>query len=409
MIPEPGTPQLWHVLTESSVPAAEFSLALSRLADVIAWVPQMSGLGWIQNWTETEHSDESKRLRRVRFPLQRGFSRFPLAQMPAAYRSIHALLMRETECAPRTGLICTSSFYARVAAMWEGPIVYYATDYTFAYDGLSSDRVLSADREMCAVADLVCPNSTRLATYFIDRCGCPAERITVLPNATRAANLRSCPSQGPDPLPGDLPPISRPVAGVIGSMAANLDWKMLSDLIEKAPAYTWLFVGPSSMPIREADVRGARARVMKMPGTVFVGAKPYKNLVDYARAVDVAVMPYMKREPTYSGSATRFYEHLAAGRPILSTRGVEELLQKEPLLHLADTADQMAHELELLLKSKGQDGYEQARFFASQTETWERRTETMIYSLRQHTLAKHRPSVSSGVLQDSHHVAGSAR
>lgn len=409
MIRDPTRPQLWHILTESSVPVAEFGLALSRVADVVAWIPTMSALGWIQSWTRVESSDESTRLRKVHFPLQRGFSRFASGPMAAAYRNIHALLMRQTECVTRTALICTSSFFAPVAKLWEGPVIYYATDYTLAYEGLSWERVLAADRAMCAIADIVCPNSARLAEYFTGRCDCPAKRITIIPNATRTANLRYSATTDPDPLPSDVLPMPRPIAGVIGSMAANLDWSMLADLIDKAPAYSWLFVGSSSMPIRENDVRSARAKVMKSSRTVFTGAKDYRHLVKYARAVDVAVMPYRKCEPTYSGSATRFYEHLAAGRPILSTRGVEELLHKEPLLHLADTADQLAHKLELLLKSEGQDGYEHARLLASQTETWERRVEVMIESLGQAALSNDEARYGRGVPKSQQYVAGVTR
>lgn len=398
MIRDGVTPQSWHVLTESSVPIAEFSLALSRSADVIAWVPRMSGFAWIHSQTRSQYSDESNRYRRVYFPLQRGFSRFSVGPMAATYGNIYALLMEETQLAERTALICTSSFYAPVAQRWRGPVIYYATDFTFAYLGLSSERVLLADRAMCAVADFICPNSARLAAYFIDRCGCPAERITIIPNATRAENIRSSASSEPDPLPWDVPPMSRPIAGVIGNMAGNLDWKMLAEVIEQVPSYSWLFVGPSSMPIREKDVRTERARVMKMARTRFIGPRPYRDLVQYARAIDVAVMPYRKQEPTYSGSATRFYEHLAAGRPIISTRGVEELLHKEPLLSLVDTAADMARNLEIV-KANGGDGYENSRLVASQSETWERRAETMVSLLYQNTLVGDVHLLRSGVTQ----------
>src|ERR1035438_206201 len=73
---------------------------------------------------------------------------------------------------------------------------------------------------------------------------------------------------------------------------------------------------------------------------VFTGGKRYGDLQAYARSLDVAFLPYQRRkEPTYSGSSTRFYEHLAACRPMISTRGFEELLHKEPLLRLVDRAD----------------------------------------------------------------------
>jgi hypothetical protein len=75
----------------------------------------------------------------------------------------------------------------------------------------------------------------------------------------------------------------------------------------------------------------------------------------------VALMPYKEHEPTFSGSATRLYEHLAATRPILSSPGFHELLSKEPLLKMVETAHEFAAAVESLRKTAFRDGYEELR------------------------------------------------
>ncbi len=107
----------------------------------------------------------------------------------------------------------------------------------------------------------------------------------------------------------------------------------------------------------------------------------YGTLRDYARSFDVAILPYTKKEPTYSGSSTRFYEHLAAGRPMLATRGFEELLHKEPLLQLVNDAEHLAHELERLRSKRFQDGFEELRWMTSKNETWSSRALSMRQAL----------------------------
>jgi glycosyltransferase involved in cell wall biosynthesis len=140
------------------------------------------------------------------------------------------------------------------------------------------------------------------------------------------------------------------------------------------------------MKVRDLDQRNARSRLQQRGGRIrFVGEKPYSQLQDYARAADVAVLPYRKCEPTYSGSSTRFYEHLAAGHPILSTRGFEELLHKEPLLRLVDSADEMIVALDELRMSGFRDGHEHLRRLTSQSETWELRAATMQSALYERT------------------------
>jgi len=375
-----ASPEMWHILTESSVPVAEFALALSRSTDVVSWLPSMSLFGVLRNRTQSGVSKESSRWRKVHFPLQRGYSRFSSGPLSQVFNKVQGLLSRESRAPERSALICTTSFWAPVAQLWPGPIIYYATDLTFAYEGLRSGRVRSADRALCRIADLVCPNSANLASYFVDQCYCPPDRVIVLPNATRAANIRSLPCDFPDLLPGDVPPLPRPIAGVIGNMAGNVDWTLMLKTIEHSPRYSWLFVGPTSMAIRDRREREARATVMRSGRVCFIGPKPYQDLFRYARALDVAIMPYRKLEPTYSGSATRFYEHLAAGRPILATRGVEELLHKQPLLYLVDGWAELVRELERLRKEP-QDGHQETRRLASQFETWETRARSMVEAL----------------------------
>ena len=126
---------------------------------------------------------------------------------------------------------------------------------------------------------------------------------------------------------------------------------------------------------------------MNMKSALFLGPKPYGELQAFARAFDVAVLPYLKSEPTYSGSSTRFYEHLAACRPMLATRGFAELLEKPPLLELVDTPTQMVAGLERLREMSFCDGFEEARWDASRTGTWENRVNLLVGALNGERLA----------------------
>ena len=76
-------------------------------------------------------------------------------------------------------------------------------------------------------------------------------------------------------------------------------------------------------------------------------------------------------------AATDLGEHLAAGRPMIATRGFEELLREEPFLRLVDSADEMMQALEDLRATGFRDGREALRRLASQGETWEVRAATM--------------------------------
>ena len=195
----------------------------------------------------------------------------------------------------------------------------------------------------------------------------------------------------PAALPADVAHLRRPVAGVIGNLGGNTDWLLLEKLLPLVPEFCWAFIGPADQRIADRDQGRARAAVMTYPRSCFVGPRPYAELVHYARALDVAILPYIRKEPTWSGSSTRFYEHLAACLPMVAFAGVHELSTKTPLLELASTAEEAAKLLERLRDCEFDDGLASRRFEASQSETWHVRAVAMQQALRLRQTANDSP------------------
>jgi len=366
---------IWHILDVRAIWVKEFASALAAQAPTLGWCPRITNGGMFRN-DEEEITLDDPPLQIRYFPLQRGFARFPMNLIAGEGERLTQRLLRQTDV-NEAYLVCCSPHYAEVAERWPGPVIYYATDL-FAAWGEDPKRIASFERRMCKVADLICPDSQRIADHLITKCGCSEDKIHISPMATRSKNLLDKPATHPFDLPSDISDLPRPIAGVIGNLAANMDWELLQETIERTPWLSWLFVGPTEMSVPEPRQNNARQALIGRNGQVcFVGEKPYSALRNYARAIDVAILPYRKREPTYSGSSTRFYEHLAACRPILATRAFEELVHKEPLLKLVDTSEQMTNEIEILRDSGFCDGFEALRWETSQDQTWEVRVLTM--------------------------------
>lgn len=376
--PEDSAP--WHLLDAAGIATREFAAALHRIVPTVCWQPDYRWLPFFRSQATAEYLADPP-LQLWRFPVQHGYSRPVVGRLAGFGARTAALLGRGVSA--QFPLVCTSCFYAPVAARWPGPVIYYLTDLAAAYDHVNPRQVMALDRALCQVAALVCPNSRRLAAYLVESAGCDPARIAILPNATRQSSVRKAPCEAPTEIPADLLGLPRPFAGVIGNLAGNLDWELIEQSMAAAPAISWVFVGPVSMKIRSRSQSEARRRVMRNRARArFVGFQPYGVLHRYARAFDVAVMPYGKHEPTFSGSATRFYEHLAACRPMLATRGVEELTRKEPLLRLVDSAEQLAGELARLANSGFRDGFEEARWLASHSETWDARAHDLVQAFQ---------------------------
>jgi glycosyltransferase involved in cell wall biosynthesis len=360
----------WHILDAGSIWLKEFASALSTLVPTRSWCPQIRNFGYWENWERTERISDPP-ISTIRFPIQRGYARFPISHLLRTDKDVANRLIRNSEHPDRSTLICTTPFYAPVAERWPGRVVYYLTDLTKEYAGIDPVQVLGLDRRMCDIAHLVCPNSQRIADYLVREAGCDEEKVTVIPNATRAGNVASEPLLFPGQPPADMADLPRPIVGVIGNLAANMDWRLLQRAIELAKDTSWVFVGPTNMEIADPVERGVRRQLLGLGGRVrFLGPKSYGQLNQYACSFDAALMPYRGKEPTYSGSATRFYEHLAACRPIISSRGFHELLSKEPLLKLVDTGEELVAALETLRDQDFRDGFEELRWQASHQGTW---------------------------------------
>ncbi len=373
---------VWQILDVGSIWMREFGAALSNQCSTVAWAPVMSRVGVLRRRERVIEVREPALVIRE-FPLQRGYAREGLGRFLRFEDKVLRRLERASGGEPeRSPLICSTPFYAPVAERWVGPVVYYSTDLTAKYEGIDGRQVRDLDQRMCSVAAAVCPNSKRIAEYFVREAACDPAKITVVPNATRQGNISDVPLVEPGVLPDDMRDLPRPIAGVIGDLSGNMDWSLIAAAMEGTPWLNWVFVGPTSRTIADREQSSGRERVMRGRAR-FVGPKPYGELQSYARSFDVAVLPYRKKEPTYSGSSTRFYEHLAACRPMVATRGFAELMEKVPLLTLVDTGEEMGAALRELKAIGFRDGLETARWEASGVGTWEERARALREALDQ--------------------------
>ena len=372
----------WQLLQISDALDLEFASALAESVPVQGWEPHRTYFP-IRSRNNSVSRDVAPSFRIRKFSLLRGYATYPLSLIARTGPNVLKQMLPHVPDR-HSPLICTVPYFAPVAELWPGPVVYWLTDLIDKYESASGKDIPDLDRRMCAAATLVCPNSQRIGNYLVESASCSPGKIVVIPNAVRAVNLYDQPAIYPAPLPADLRlPRGKPVIGVLGNQAGNIDWLLVREAMRQTLDLSWLFVGPYTMTIADQVYSQARKDVMSLPNAHFVGARPHAALGSYARALDVAVMPYRKLEPTYSGSSTRFYEHLAACRPMIATRGFEELTHKEPLLKLVATAAEMVHHLRQLQSQNFNDGHQVLRWNASRNATWRVRADTVREALDQ--------------------------
>ncbi|MDP2883956.1 MAG: glycosyltransferase [Ignavibacteria bacterium] len=122
--------------------------------------------------------------------------------------------------------------------------------------------------------------------------------------------------------PADLPS-GKPVIGYSGVIRYMLDLDLIRFLAEQKPDWDFVLVGPVSESRSEfyAQIESLKRR----SNVHFLGPKRPEELPLYINSFDACLLPYVKGEvSTYYAAPLKFYEYLAAGKPVVSTVGPKE-------------------------------------------------------------------------------------
>lgn len=360
-----------------SIWVTDFARALATKTPTTGLRPTIDDVGLLRR--SVTQLDGEGELKIFGCRLQRGWWRNGFL---SERRKLVAFVQARAAMAPTTCIIFTSPHYASVAeAFRECTTAYYVTDnFRACFPDASAIAALETNLAGCVTH--VFPNSERIRRFFVDEAKIDEGRVTVIPNGVRSESIPPAPLNAPADPPPEMPLVPRPWALVMGNLAANTDWPLLEAVIGDAPWLNWVLVGPTEMPCAsEVDERIRRKLLEENRNVRHLGWRPPGALKGFARACDVAVLPYIKREPTYSGSSTRSYEHFAACRPILASDGFAELLERQPLVRICRTAEEMTSAIESLRDQGFRDGHESARWRLARQSTWGLRAQQMLATL----------------------------
>ena len=122
----------------------------------------------------------------------------------------------------------------------------------------------------------------------------------------------------------------KPIVGYVGSIFQWLDLEWIAFAAHKLPNYNFIFIGPITIDI---------SSLKNFDNIHFMGSRDYKELPSYIKAFDVAVIPFVIDEVTLKASPIKFYEYLASGLPIVSTK-LPDLEDFKDLVYLAKNKEE---------------------------------------------------------------------
>jgi glycosyltransferase involved in cell wall biosynthesis len=242
--------------------------------------------------------------------------------------------------------------------------IYYCIDDYAAHPGVDAERIRACDAQLTKECDhvfvappalvdakkAVNPN-TSFSPHGVDvalfaQAQAPA---TVVPAAAAALHGKG------------------PVIGYFGLIAAWTDVALIEWLAQQRPQWNFLLIGHASVDV---------SSLARLPNVTLAGPQPYETLPGWAKAFDVAIIPYLQNQQVRNANPLKLREYLATGKPIVSVP-TPEVDRFAAVLHVADGREAFLSAVEVALHENTPELCA-ARMAAVVEMSWEHRAQTAL-------------------------------
>lgn len=281
-------------LRRPSASAADLSRILRRLRRAVAMPRAVRENLWV--WSPVV-------LPFQRYGIVRAFNRFLLGAMLAFH--LRRLGLRRdmlwTYNPLTTRLVSLAPF---------GRVVYHCVDEIKAQPGMPAEVLGPAERELVEKSDIVFTTAPKLAEI----------RKAWNPNTHDFGNVAdfdhfAMARELATIVPEDLAAIPAPRVGFIGAVSSyKVDFQLIRFLAQSRPAWSVVLIGK----VGEGDPWTDSAALAGLSNLHLLGPRPYAELPRYLKGLDVTLLPNTMNDYTESMFPMKFFEYLAAGKPVVS-------------------------------------------------------------------------------------------
>jgi glycosyltransferase involved in cell wall biosynthesis len=248
----------------------------------------------------------------------------------------------------------------------EGSLVYHCVDENSGFTGADKAGIRNLERRLMEKSNCVIVSSglllenkrrhnqnTFLVTHGVD-----------VPHFRKACDPET-------ELPEDIKALRRPVIGFFGLIAEWVDLDLIRFLADARPDWTFALIGKV---VTDTKV------LQGLKNVHFLGQKPYQLLPAYAKAFDVAILPFVINELTLASNPLKLREYLAAGLPVVSSA----IPEAEKLKHVLHVGRDKAHFLEVIRQiiESGKTGPQISISQQMDCESWDEKVEELSRILR---------------------------
>ena len=206
-------------------------------------------------------------------------------------------------------------------------LVYDCVDRHSAYQGHITPAVVDRmERDLASPADQVFATAVGL-TETLEKINPTTKTI---PNGAAYEIFSRVQTEKDDlPCPEEMKALAHPVYGFVGMLQECIDYALIETLAKQRPDATIFMIGRT---LPGVDL----SHLQQYPNIVFHGLVPQPELPKYLAQMDVCLNVFRAGALSKDVSPLKFYEYLATGKPVVSTR---EPLQVEDFADVVYIAD----------------------------------------------------------------------
>ncbi|MEF3351634.1 glycosyltransferase [Paenibacillus sp. GYB006] len=183
-------------------------------------------------------------------------------------------------------------------------------------------------------------------------------------------------------VPRELGELQGAIIGFIGAISGyKLDYQLIFEIAQSNPDKNFVFIGQ----VGEGDPKTNVSQIKQLKNVYLIGPKPYEELPRYLQYFDVCLLPNNLNEYTKNMFPMKFFEYLAAGKPVVMT-SLHALQEYYDLCYVARNSTEFSDYISRALKEKNNENFNElinTRVSEAKSHDWEARIDNMLDRIEQ--------------------------